>query len=136
MMSESEVNVRCPRRLEMPWRQLAEDRAMLLDLDSGEYYELRGAAPLIWSLLDGETDLEEIAGRVACAYQVDQQQVATDLEQFFADLQQKSLLVRLAAKGVNTNDPSMEAAGGARTLAYEAPQVASKGNLKFLGQLD
>lgn len=109
---------------------------MLLDLASGEYYELKGAAPLVWSLLDGATTLGEIGDRLVEGYGVSAELAASDLQNFLRELAERRLLERSAeagsGDGAARNDPEVVAP----TLEYAAPRIESRGNLKYLGQLD
>ncbi len=124
-----------PLRSNMPWRQLAEDRAMLLNLDSGEYYELRGAAPYIWIHLDGKTPLEEIAQQLVNVYGIDESRAQNDLSALMEDLNTNGLLVD-SANGPDAEDLSGGKNSATREMPYETPTVSNKGNLKYLGQLD
>ena len=119
----------------MPWRQLAEDRAMLLNLDSGEYYELRGAAPYIWIHLDRKTPLEEIAQQLVKVYGIDESRAQKDLSAFMEALNTNGLLVD-SESGPDAEDLSGGKDSATREMPYETPTVSDKGNLKYLGQLD
>lgn len=109
---------------------------MLLDLASGEYYELKGAGPFVWSLLDGATTLGEIADRLVEGYGVSAELAAPDLQSFLRELAERRLLEGTAeagpGNGATRNDPEVVAP----TLEYAAPCIESRGNLKYLGQLD
>ncbi|MBJ45079.1 MAG: hypothetical protein CMJ80_17695 [Planctomycetaceae bacterium] len=124
-----------PLRSNMPWRPLAEDRAMLLNLDSGEYYELRGAAPYIWIHLDGKMSLEEIAQKLVSVYGIDESRARNDLNALINDLNSNSLLAN-SANGPGADDLSDGKNITTREMPYETPTVSNKGNLKYLGQLD
>lgn len=105
---------------------------MLLDLESGEYYELQGTAPFVWSLLDGETSVDEAADRVADAYGVAPELAASDVRNFVRELAERHLLVAAPRIADQATDPEIVAP----TIEYAAPIIESRGNLKFLGQLD
>jgi len=122
-----------PCRLNLPWRQLAADRAMLLDLDSGEYYELGGSAPTIWKCLDGTRGFKEIARQLVDIYQIDGGRAEGDLADFIHELEELGLLSdskqALGQEELSIDDNSV-------ILSYQAPTIGNKGNLKYLGQLD
>lgn len=117
---------------EVPWKQLADDQGMLLDLDSGEYYEIRGVGPAIWRRLDGRP-FAELRSWLAEAYGESPERVTRDLESFLGDLAERGLI----AAGIAQRDAQPEEApADAGHAVYEPPSLVSKGNLKFLGQFD
>ena len=69
-----------PQRLNLPWCHLSEDRAMLLNLDSGEYSELGGAAPFIWICLNGTSTFEGVVQRMTSRFAIDHDRAKKDLE--------------------------------------------------------
>lgn len=105
---------------------------MLLHLESGEYYELQGAGPYVWSLLDGEASLDEIGSRIVDGYGVAADLAAGDLRRFVDALAERGLLARSAGGTGTGGDLAVEVP----TLDYAAPRIESRGNLKYLGQLD
>lgn len=106
---------------------------MILDLDSGNYYELSGAGPYVWACLDGHASLDEIARMTAAAYGSDNARVLQDL-QVFVDALDAAGLLSQASGGVTEDFAATRDAP--RTIPYASPAVAEKGNLKYLGQLD
>ena len=123
-----------PQRLNMPWRQLAEDRAMLLNLDSGEYFELHGSAPFIWKCLDGESCIAEIVLSLIKVYGIEEQRAQDDVTDFVQELQKNNLL----SDTKQSIDDEIPKADIKKTglSSYKAPMINTKGNLKYLGQLD
>lgn len=135
-MHSTEMALEVPqRKADLPCRLMAEDRGMLLDLDSGNYYELSGAGPYVWAHLDGILGLDEVARQTAAAYGVRNDRVLEDLRGFVDELRRLGLL---AATGTDGGSAEEFAAtrDAARALPYAAPSVSEKGNLKYLGQLD
>jgi len=133
VVSTPEQNHGLPRRLNLPWRQLAEDRAMLLNLDSGDYYELGGSAPYIWRCLDGTRQSGEIARLLMDVYQIDSSRAESDLNAFICELEKTGLLSD-SAQAAGQDDLTIDESSA--KLPYQAPTIGSKGNLKYLGQLD
>lgn len=123
------------RKADLPYRLMAEDRGMLLDLDSGNYYELSGAGPYIWAHLDGVLRIDEVARRTAVAYGVSDDRVLQDLDIFVDQLRRLGLLTDSESSGDGADDFAATR-DAARALPYAPPAVSEKGNLKYLGQLD
>jgi len=109
---------------------------MVLNLNTGEYFELCGAAPLIWTCLDGETTMDEVIRKVATTYGVDERRVRPDLEAFVSELAGKGLLGREGSSVGDHESPAAESFDHDEWPAYEPPSITDKGNLKYLGQLD
>ena len=63
---------------------------VLLDLDSGEYYGLNGVGSRIWDLIQCHGNLEEVLNVMIQEYEVDEDRLRGDLEEF---------VVRLASMG-------------------------------------
>lgn len=53
---------------------------MLLNLDSGEYSELGGAAPFIWICLNGTSTFEGVVQRMTSRFAIDHDRAKKDLE--------------------------------------------------------
>lgn len=47
-----------------------DDELMLIDIDSGRFFALKDVALRIWTLLDGESDLDSIASVLSAEYEV------------------------------------------------------------------
>jgi hypothetical protein len=56
-----------------------EDKAVLLDLVSGEYHILNRTGQLVWELCDGTRSIEELADALVAAYGVDRDQAMADV---------------------------------------------------------
>ncbi len=66
---------------------------VLLNLTTGEYYELDGPAIAIWKAIDGRTPVERIIKKLATAYGAPPKAVARDVVAFLATLQKRTLVV-------------------------------------------
>lgn len=70
----------------------------VLDLDSGRYYSLGEVGGFIWERLDGELDLDAIAGQVASSFEVDRRRAGEDVLDFVAGLDELGLLAGAARR--------------------------------------
>ncbi len=59
---------------------------VLLDLDSGEYYGLDAVGSRIWDLIQCHDNLEEVLNVMIQEYEVDEDRLRGDLEEFVARL--------------------------------------------------
>ena len=69
-----------------------ETGALLLDLDSGRYFELDAAGALLWQNLDGFQTPAQLAGHLAQAYGIDHERAIEDTRAFLAQLHESGLV--------------------------------------------
>ena len=65
---------------------------VLLNLMSGEYYELDGPAIAIWKAIDGRTPVAGIVKKLATTYGAPPTAVARDVTAFLATLRKRKLI--------------------------------------------
>lgn len=58
--------------------QQVEGEAVLLDIDSGEYYALNEVGGLLWDLCDGSRSVGDLAERISTEFDVDSSVALTD----------------------------------------------------------
>ncbi len=66
--------------------QATPDGHLVLDLGSGEYFEVGPVGGFIWEGLDGETDLAALAARMTEHFEVEPADAERDLLAFVQDL--------------------------------------------------
>ena len=98
LMPESLLLTDRPARAASAESESTADDCFVLDLDSGRYYSLGEVGGFIWDRLDGELDLDAIAGQVASSFQVDRRQAGEDLLEFVAGLHELGLLAGSARR--------------------------------------
>lgn len=79
------------------WRKTG-DEAVLLDLETSDYYSLNETGTFIWELLAAGKTPEKAAAALAAEYGVDQEQAERDLGDFLKDLAKLKVLSQEAAK--------------------------------------
>lgn len=85
------------RNASVLWREL-DGEAVLLDPQAGCSYNLNPVGTLVWTLLDGQHNTEDIVAAICEAYEVEHEQASQDVEQLLVDL--------LTNKLANTTSPS------------------------------
>lgn len=71
--------------------QQVEDQAVLLDIESGEYFALNDVGKSVWDLCDGTRTVAEVADAICSGYDVMEEVALTDTS---------SLLEALAGVGL------------------------------------
>jgi pyrroloquinoline quinone biosynthesis protein D len=69
-----------------------EEETVVMRLDSGDFFSLRGPARDIWHLIDGARGRDAILAELGEAYDAPPARLATDLDTFLADLRDAGLL--------------------------------------------
>ncbi len=72
--------------------QKAKDLLVLLDLDTGEYYNLDEVGTRIWELCDGARTVSEIARRISEEFEAAAEAVEPDVVKFLEELAQDKLV--------------------------------------------
>jgi hypothetical protein len=72
--------------------QEIDDETIILDSTTQEYFSLNEIGKVIWSLLEGNKNLEEIKAEMLDMYEVPQEQIEKDLLNFIQALEQKGLI--------------------------------------------
>lgn len=83
------------RNDEIPWKTL-DDRVVVLDLASGDFFELDEVGCRIWQALDGVQSLEQHAQRLVSEFGIDADTARSDVVAFVSELDGMGLVVRTA----------------------------------------
>jgi hypothetical protein len=73
--------------------QQVEGDAVLLDIDSGEYFTLNDVGARVWALCDGTVTADAIVATVCDEYDADPATIATDVMALFESLAGAGLVV-------------------------------------------
>lgn len=76
---------RVARRSNVPWKEL-DGIAIILLLDTGDYFELDGLGLDLWKMLDGSRTLDECAEAITRTHDAPLDVVRADVLQFADDL--------------------------------------------------
>ncbi len=73
------------------WRRV-ENEAVVLDLNSSDYFSLNETGLLIWEKIGEGSNLEELAEAVAAEYDVEEKAAKTDVKKLVDELLKKKLI--------------------------------------------
>ena len=68
------------------------DDAILLDIDSGYFFQLNRTGSKIWSLVAEPQDLRTLCDRMAGSFRIDPETCRRDVTEFVADLLERGVL--------------------------------------------
>jgi hypothetical protein len=87
------VSLFLPKRRESVAAQVVTGEAVLLDIESGEYFSLNPVGGRIWELCDGTRSTAEIVSVMCDEYDVAQDVVTADTEEILGELEKAKLVV-------------------------------------------
>jgi len=83
-----------PKRREGVAAQIAEGEAVLLDIESGEYFALNPVGSRIWELSDGTRSAAEIVSVICEEFDVAEDVATADTHEILGELEKQKLVVR------------------------------------------
>ncbi len=83
-----------PRRREGVAAQVADGEAVLLDIESGEYFSLNSVGSRIWELCDGTRSIAEIVSVICDEFDVAEDVASADADDILDELEQENLVVK------------------------------------------
>ena len=86
------VGAAFPRRREGVAAQVVNGEAVLLNLESGEYFSLNPVGSRIWELCDGTRSAAEIVSVICDEYDVAEDVVTADTRELLDELEQEKLV--------------------------------------------
>jgi len=84
----------CPKRREGVAAQVADGEAVLLDIESGEYFSLNSVGSRIWELCDGTRTAAEIISVICDEFDVAADVATADTHEILGELESERLVVR------------------------------------------
>lgn len=63
-----------------------DGEAVVMELETGDFFSLSGSALSIWQMIDGTRDRASLLAAVAAEYGASAGEVASDVDEFVADL--------------------------------------------------
>ncbi|MGH6787844.1 MAG: HPr-rel-A system PqqD family peptide chaperone [Novosphingobium sp.] len=69
-----------------------DDEAVVMDLDSGQFYSLSGTALAVWRLVDGARGRSELIAELADRFGTRPAEIAADVDAFLDELSDAGLI--------------------------------------------
>jgi hypothetical protein len=69
-----------------------ESGGVVLNVESGDYYELNASGRFLWEQLQGDSDQDSIAAALAEHYGIDLATAQADVDTFLGDLRKRHLV--------------------------------------------
>ncbi|MFQ5614525.1 MAG: PqqD family protein [Anaerolineae bacterium] len=82
-----------PQRHPSATHQTVGDEAIIINVDTGEYFSLNDTGTMFWELLDGQRTIADCARLIAGKYEVEAPLVEADLLELAAEFQSEGLIV-------------------------------------------
>lgn len=79
------------RKSDIKWKQVGR-AGILLDLKSGDYFEVDEVGISIWRMLDGKTSVESVADKLAKTYAAPRGTIEKDVFRFVSELRKRKLI--------------------------------------------
>jgi Coenzyme PQQ synthesis protein D (PqqD) len=105
--------------------------AVLVNLATGVYYSLDGAAGAVWQMIEEGHSLAEIAVRLPARYQTDAAQALADVEKLAAKLLDEKLIVMTDIRVAPAAEPARD-----HLLPYLTPELNVYTDMSDLLALD
>lgn len=87
-----EATDRRPRKSpDIKWKRIGRT-GILLDLRTGDYFELDETALTIWNMLDGKISVARVVGKLAKTYSASVETVERDVIRFISELRKRKLI--------------------------------------------
>ena len=79
------------KRSDVKWKQLGKT-GILLDLRTGDYFEVDEIALAIWRMLDGKSSVDQLVDKLTKRYAASPKTIEKDVTQFIAELKKRKLI--------------------------------------------
>ena len=91
-MSKFATNIRLMRRQDLLASDLSASETVMMDVDQGLYFGLENVAKVIWDYLETPRTVADLSTYLSATYEVDDQTLATDLQEFLTEMTQHQLI--------------------------------------------
>jgi hypothetical protein len=72
------------KRLERLTEAEIDDEIVVMLIDKGEFFSVKGTGVAIWRLIDGTRDRAELTRSLAAEFGADERQISSDVDEFLA----------------------------------------------------
>jgi hypothetical protein len=113
-----------------------DGEAVIINLDSGNYYSLVDAGSLIWALVDRGASASEVQNLVQQTYQGDVPNIDQGVHELLTELQQENLIVSVDAAPAADLTGVMPSSNGHEKPLFNAPSLNKFSDMQELLLLD
>jgi hypothetical protein len=91
--------------------EIIEDEAIIINLDSGAYYSLRGGSVMVWKVIQLGGGRDQVIDQLTHAYQGEAEAIAASAMELLAELENEQIIVAADAESARSFD--------AKTLPFD-----------------
>ena len=113
-----------------------DGEAVIINLDSGNYYSLVDAGSLIWALIERGASASEVQNLVQQTYQGDVTDIDQGVHELLAELQQEDLIVPVDSSPATDLTDVMPSTNGHEKPLFNAPSLNKFSDMQELLLLD
>ena len=113
--------------------KIMDGEAILINLSTGLYYSVGGTGGLIWSLIENQHSLSEIAGVLSEQFGVNKDEISKDIEKLASELLTENLIA-VSDADTAVGDVTPETAG--LPDSYTAPKLQKYDDMADMFALD
>ena len=113
-----------------------DGEAVIINLDTGNYYSLVDAGSFIWSLVDKGASASEIQNQIVQTYQGDAQDIDRGVHELLAQLQQENLIVPVDGAAEALDPAQVAPANNHEKPSFNPPSLNKYSDMQELLLLD
>lgn len=113
-----------------------QGEVILLNLDTGTYYQVRGVGVWVWNLLVAGVPLQEIAARLTLLYPNDAPVIESALGQFVRELELEQIIAPLDSNAPTLAAPPEMETAQSPDSSFQAPILLKYTDMQSLLLLD
>jgi hypothetical protein len=113
-----------------------DGEAVIINLDSGNYYSLVDAGSLIWALVDRGASASEVHELLQQSYQGDATDIDRGVQELLAQLQQENLIVPVDGAAAADLGGVLPSSNGQEKPSFNAPSLNKFSDMQELLLLD
>ena len=113
-----------------------DGEAVIINLDSGNYYSLVEVGSFIWSLVEKGASASDVQDLVLQTYQGDATDIARGVQELLAQLQQENLIVSVAGAGALDLTEVLSSNNSHEKLSFNPPLLHKYSDMQELLLLD
>lgn len=113
-----------------------DGEAVIINLDTGNYYSLVDVGSFIWSLVDKGASASEIQNQIVQTYQGDAQDIDRGVHELLAQLQQENLIVPVDGAAEALDPAQVAPANSHEKPSFKPPSLNKYSDMQELLLLD